>query len=168
MIIRPFRKDDATTVVSWVKDRETLDNWAADHFNKYPVDAEDLLLYYEQQSLEYPNTVYLVACDDMWKPVGHLFLSVASDDLKHPRMRFIIIDPSQRGKGYGRMMVNMASEYAFEYLNIEDISLGVFSGNISACECYKGAGFRMVEKRTRVVNREKVICIEMKRDKHVI
>ena len=60
------------------------------------------------------------------------------------RIGFVIVDDSKRGKGYGKCMIRMATKYAFEFLQAEKVTLGVFENNPSAYHCYKAAGFKDV------------------------
>ena len=60
------------------------------------------------------------------------------------RLGFVIIDDSQRRKGYGKEMISLAIKYAFEFLKVNKISLGVFENNIAALNCYESCGFKKV------------------------
>ena len=57
-------------------------------------------------------------------------------------MGFIVVDPMERGKGYGREMVTLALRYAFSLLRVERVTLGVFTVNEAAHRCYLSVGFQ--------------------------
>ena len=57
---------------------------------------------------------------------------------------------TERGKGYGKKMVQMATKYAFEFLGAEKVTLGVFDNNPSAYHCYKAAGFKETGEKFNV------------------
>ena len=61
-------------------------------------------------------------------------------------LKFVIIDPELRGKGYGKEMLKIALEYAFYETKAYAVQLNVFSQNIGAVKCYKSIGF--VERKT--------------------
>ena len=80
------------------------------------------------------------------------------------RLGFIIVDDSRRGMGYGKKMVQMAIQYAFDMLKAKKVTLGVFENNPSAYYCYKAAGFREIEMEQEnifEIQEEKWKCIEM-------
>ena len=56
-------------------------------------------------------------------------------------MGFVIVDPNERGKGYGKAMLQLGLKYAFEIYGAKKVSLGVFENNASAYHCYKAVGF---------------------------
>ena len=60
------------------------------------------------------------------------------------RFGFVIVDNTKRGYGYGKQLLRQAIEYAREKLGAKQITLGVFCENISAVECYKSVGFRII------------------------
>ena len=62
-------------------------------------------------------------------------------------LKFIIVDKTKRGKGYGKEMLNLALQYAFQITGAK-VQLNVFSENIVAKQCYEKVGFveRNVDK----------------------
>ena len=56
-------------------------------------------------------------------------------------------DEENRGKGYGQEAIRLLLTYAFEYLNLNNIMLGLWSFNTEAYECYKKAGFKEIGRR---------------------
>ena len=57
----------------------------------------------------------------------------------------MIIDKSKRGKGYGKEMLDLALQYAFQITGASAVQLNVFSENALAKRCYEKVGF--VERR---------------------
>ena len=57
------------------------------------------------------------------------------------RLGFILVDEKKRGKGYGKEMLSLAIRYAFEELNTDAITIGVFEENIAAKALYEKLGF---------------------------
>ena len=58
-----------------------------------------------------------------------------------------VVDPQKRGKGYGKQMLGLGLNYAFEVYGADSVSLGVFDNNISAYNCYKSVGFQECGER---------------------
>ena len=79
------------------------------------------------------------------------------------RFGFIIVDPSLRGNGYGKILLNMAINFARKDLHAKEINLGVFGINKNAYLCYKSVGFkeREVKKNAFYYNGEYWDLIEM-------
>ena len=63
-------------------------------------------------------------------------------------LKFVIIDKTKRGKGYGKEMLDLALQFAFQITGAKAIQLNVFSENASAKQCYKKVGFveRTIDK----------------------
>jgi RimJ/RimL family protein N-acetyltransferase len=57
------------------------------------------------------------------------------------RLGFIVVDPTARGKGFGKKMIEKALQYAFGVLGMKRASLGVFENNPQAKACYEAVGF---------------------------
>ena len=78
-------------------------------------------------------------------------------------MGFIIVDSSIRGKGYGKMLINTAIEFARDTLGAKEINLGVFVNNEGALHCYQSVGFEItnIEKNAYQFYDEEWDCAEM-------
>ncbi len=55
--------------------------------------------------------------------------------------RFLIFDAQAVGKGLGKEVVRMLTDYAFERLNCHRLWLGVSERNVRAVKCYLDCGF---------------------------
>lgn len=97
--------------------------------------------------------------------VGHILLRHPSEDKSVIRFGFVIVDDSKRGKGYGRQMLRLAIDYAQQELGTKCITLGVFCDNLSAVECYKSAGFRIIGIDSYVIDGEEWKGFEMELNK---
>ncbi|WP_394219615.1 GNAT family N-acetyltransferase [Halobacillus trueperi] len=73
--------------------------------------------------------------------MGHLSIGRIDEDKKQGRIGKVIVSPEYRGKGYGRHMIQLISTYAFQHLELETVTLGVFDFNTGAIRCYENAGF---------------------------
>ena len=141
--LRPYKPDDAETIVSWIKDEEALRKWSSDRFGDFPISGDDINNKYLTNNgdcLELDNFYPLVAFDDSGV-VGHLILRYTDSEKKVIRFGFVIVDDTKRGKGYGKQMLLLAKKYAFDIFGAEKITLGVFDNNAPAYYCYKAAGF---------------------------
>ena len=138
--LRPYKACDAAAIVSWSEDEAAFRRWSADRFSAYPITAEDLNRHYD--AMAESDSFFEFTAFDESGPLGHLIMRFTNDEKTALRFGFVIVDPRKRGQGHGREMLNLAIRYAFDFLKVEKITLGVFENNLPACRCYRTAGFR--------------------------
>lgn len=115
----------------------------ADRYESYPISAEDMNEYYDRDR-ENPNIWRMTALDEHGI-VGHFTMRFLDETQKEVRFGFVIIDPEQRGKGYGQEMLSLGIRYAFDFVKVTKISLVVFENNKDAICCYEACGFQKIE-----------------------
>ncbi len=141
MILREFKKEDAQIIAGWIRTEEELYMWSADRFNKYPLSGIDINENYAPQ-IETGRFYPLTAVGDSGDVVGHFIIRYPRvDDDSSVRFGFVIVDPSLRGKGFGKEMLRLGIEYVKENFSASRIDLGVFENNASARHCYEAVGF---------------------------
>ncbi len=153
MYIRPYKKEDAKTILAWCEDETVFRKWTSDRYDAYPITERDMNEKYfdhngdcEEQDNFYPMT----ACDDSGI-VGHFILRYVGGNHHILRIGFVIVDNWKRGQGYGKRMIQLALEYAFRMAGAEEVTIGVFENNTAAYHCYKAAGFIDAEKEQEEV-----------------
>lgn len=129
--------------------------WSADRYKDFPAKPEEMMKQYEGDNM-YPFTA--IVGEEI---AGHILLRYPSEDKSVIRFGFVIVDDSKRGKGYGRQMLHLAIDYAQQELGAKRINLGVFCDNISAVECYKSVGFRIIGIDSYVIDGEEWKGFEM-------
>ena len=149
--LRPYKAGDAQTITTWLKDEFALRQWSADRYGSYPITPADMNAYYDNEK-------------DSGRSWGMRFPH--ADSLEELRLGFVIVDDAQRGRGYGKEMLSLAVRYAFEFVGVQKVSLGVFENNTAALHCYEACGFRRVEREQVEQYRcmgEVWRCIELER-----
>lgn len=171
MKLRPYKPQDAETIVSWIKDEEALRKWSSDRYESYPITADDINYKYMECNgdCKEPDNFYPVTAVADEGIVGHLILRYTDKEKKTLRIGFVIVDDTKRGKGYGKRMIQMAAEYAFNMLGADKVTLGVFENNLPAYNCYKAAGFEEIKMDEECIyeilgQKWKCIELEIKRD----
>lgn len=137
--LRPFKMSDAKYMVEWIKEERTFKMWSADKFT-FPLtvkELEDYKALYEQDEWGW----IFIALDEKGIPVGHFLMRRADYERESVHLGFIVVDPNQRGFGYGREMVSLAVQYAFQMLKVKRVTLGVYDANPRAKHCYEKVGF---------------------------
>lgn len=130
--LRPYKKEDANTIISWSKDARAFYQWSAGVMEDYPI---------TQEEFGFVDSLMAFTVLDEEKITGFFTLRNPGGKIDELRIGFIILDPQQRGCGKGKEMLKLALEYAFELYGAKRVSLGVFENNESAYYCYKAAGF---------------------------
>lgn len=64
-------------------------------------------------------------------------------------------EEENRGKGYGSEALNLLISYGFDYLNLNNIMLSVYSFNEIAIACYKKIGFKEIGRREAYLKENK-------------
>lgn len=160
--LRPYRIKDGEYVASWIKDEYGFYQWSADRINQYPLTAGILNAHYAEYA-DSDAFWEMTAVDEEGIPRGHFIMRYPEENHEILRLGFIIVDSELRGKGYGKAMLNLAIRYAFEFLKVRKITLGVFANNPSAFHCYRAAGFQVIEGADCEfrIGKEVWKCIEM-------
>ena len=147
MRLRDYKEEDGNIIAGWIRSEEELYKWSADRFNRYPLSGDDIKTNYAPQ-LKTGRFFPLTAEDDNGNIMGHFIIRYPRDDDDNSvRFGFVIVDPSLRGKGYGKEMLRLGIEYVKEHLSVSRIDLGVFENNESARHCYEAAGFKAYASR---------------------
>ena len=145
MRLRTYREQtDFVHIENWILDERTHALWCANLLS-YPLSKEGLHKYLAEQRTdnkkEYDGAYVYVNEDD--SPVGFLIYSINEQD-KSGFVRFIMVDNSSRGKGYGTAMLKELQRFAYDRTGVTSIRLNVFDVNAAARKCYEKAGFRVI------------------------
>lgn len=141
--LRPYKKCDAEQIAGWIKDETSFYKWSAGRFADFPITGADINRKYTDcngDCAESDNFYPMTAFDETGT-VGHLIMRFTDAGKKILRFGFVIVDDSRRGSGYGKQMIGLALQYAFEILKAEKVTIGVFENNPPARYCYRSAGF---------------------------
>lgn len=142
--LRPYKVSDARAITAWIKSEYELRKWAADRYETYPITAEDMNEYYDKEK-ENPNLWAMTAFHEAGV-VGHFTMRFVDDKREEMRFGFVIVNPEERGKGYGKEMLSLGICYAFDLIKVDKISLAVFENNKAAVNCYTSCGFEIVDE----------------------
>lgn len=153
--LRPYKKDDAETILSWIKDEKAFYKWTAGILGEYPISVE--------QFNAVSNLMAFTAIDDN-EIIGFFTMRRQNEFFEELRFGFVIVDSEKRGQGYGKKMLELGLKYAKEIFGANKVSLGVFENNKSAYFCYKATGFEDVsqdEIEKYTVMGEEWNCLEL-------
>ena len=162
--LRPYKECDAQIIAEWIKDKDVFLKWGGSLFGEFPISADIINEKYilKNGDCKEPDNFYpWIAIDEENRVVGHFIMRYLHGDNRMFRFGWVIVDDSIRGKGYGGEMLRAGLKYAFEILDVNVVTLGVFVNNPTAHNCYKKAGFTDRE----IVEKEPWNVIEMEIDK---
>lgn len=86
-----------------------------------------------------------VYVDEEDHPVGFFIYTVNAQDKESGFLKFIMVDNTLRGKGYGVAMLRELQRFAYNNTGVSVIRLIVFDVNSAARKCYEKAGFTAME-----------------------
>lgn len=141
--LRPFNDSDFDVIKDWITDPREHAMWCA-NIIQYPIDKENFYYVMSDIADRCDDSPYVVTLTD--GSLAGFFCYSVNKETNEGMLKFVIIDPELRGKGYGKEMLKIALEYAFYETKADAVQLNVFSQNTGAVKCYKSIGF--VERKT--------------------
>ncbi len=139
MKLRPYDPSlDFGIIRKWITEPREHAMWCAGR-TAFPIDREDFNRLLDDIAVRCGDAPF-IAADNDGKPVGFFCYSLNAGT-NEGMLKFVMIDPAQRGKGCGREMLRLAVSYAFETTGAERVRLCVLSANTGARRCYESAGF---------------------------
>lgn len=146
MRIRPYiESKDFEYLSKWINNDKVHAFWCA-NLLPYPLTKEGFRNFLVKNSTDWTDSAY-VATEDNGQAVGFFCYSINTED-NLGFLKFIVVDNTKRGKGYGKEMLRLALLYAFHITGAEAVQVNVFDENSSAKHCYRRLGFteRYTEK----------------------
>lgn len=146
MRIRPYIPvKDYEQIEKWIDDERTHALWCANRF-PYPMTQQSFHELLEKNAMDWTDSAY-VATEDNGQTIGFFCYSVNPQD-NVGFLKFVIVDKTKRGNGYGKQMLRLALQYAFQITGAKAVQLNVFNENALAKQCYEKVGFveRSIDK----------------------
>lgn len=139
MRIRPYIPGkDYEYVSKWIDDERAHAFWCANRL-PYPITQQSFHDLLEKNAMDRTDCAY-AATENNGKLIGFFCYSINTGD-NIGFLKFVIIDKTKRGKGYGKEMLNLALQYAFQITGAKAVQLNVFNENSLAKQCYEKVGF---------------------------
>ena len=142
MRLRPYISGlDFDVIKNWITDSREHALWCANRF-AFPTERENFTEVLNDHAEHWGDCAF-VATDDSGTPVGFFCYSI-NLGTNEGMLKFVMVDPTKRGMGYGKEMLRLAVKYAFEITKADAVRLIVFSENPGAKKCYEGVGFKEI------------------------
>lgn len=86
--------------------------------------------------------------------IGNISLNDVNFIHRFAELGIMIGENENRSKGYGAEAINLLLDYAFNYLNLNTVSLGLLECNERAKRCYEKVGFKEYgrKRKCRFIN----------------
>lgn len=133
MHLEHFCTNDYNLLINWIPSEEFNYLWSGPIY-KYPLTEQQIIEHVERSEV----TPLLLKDND--KSIGYIEL-LQESRTSYRLCRVLIGEKSQRGKGYGKVLVELAVGYANSILNAKTVNLAVFEHNQKAINCYQSLGF---------------------------
>ncbi|WP_336959255.1 GNAT family protein [Chryseobacterium contaminans] len=159
--LESFHIQDAPELISNIKDSRSLLQFAGPMYS-FPLTTDQL----ERDLSDENRTLFKIVDDESQNTIGHaqIFLKEKTFLLG----RILIWDENNRGKGYGKKVMQELLKYGFSTFNREVAELNVYDWNTGAIECYKKVGFAIDPdiKNEVKIDDETWVSINMKIYRH--
>ncbi|MBU5453858.1 GNAT family N-acetyltransferase [Caproiciproducens sp. MSJ-32] len=139
--LSPINVEDAEIYTKWLNDFDVTDGVG----NSTMI----LSVEYERDWIIKNSNQYQFAIVrlDNDKLIGNCSIHAINQIRQCAEVGLFIGDEENRNKGYGEEVLNLLLYYGFNYLNLNNIMLRVFSFNERAINCYKKVGFKEMGRR---------------------
>ncbi|MGC5743416.1 GNAT family N-acetyltransferase [Chryseobacterium sp. NFX27] len=131
-----FKAEDAPELISKIKDKRALLQFAGPAYH-FPLTKEQL-----ENDLENENR-FMFRIFDRTEQNGIGHAQIFLKDYTFLLGRILIWDENNRGKGYGKKIVQELLKYGFSHFDRKTAELNVYDWNTGAIECYKKVGFEI-------------------------
>lgn len=142
--LSPMNLEDIEKYVKWMNDFSTTDGLGSSS-KVTTFESERAWLINNMDKKEQQFAIVLKETDKLIGNCGFV-------DINHLHQRgevgLFIGEEENRSKGYGTEALSLLVEYGFNYLNLKNIMLKVFSFNKRAIKSYEKIGFKVLGKRT--------------------
>lgn len=141
--LSPVNIEDAEKYVEWFCDFKTTDGIG--HSSKLmSVEQEKEWI---ENSLKKSDYVFSIVNADKDELIGNCGIMDIDHKDRTAEVGIFIGEEKNRSNGFGTEALRLLLDYSFNYLNLNNIMLGVKSFNERAITCYKKVGFKEYGRR---------------------
>ena len=133
--LRPFDPRYAGLVASWA--RGPLETYWLAPRTEPPLTARKV-----REWADPAHRPYMLVAPGQPTPLGYGELNLLHGRRHEYWLGHLVVDPEQRGRGFGRQLTVLLLQRAFHQFGAWYVSLVVFPENVAAVACYRAAGMR--------------------------
>lgn len=143
--LSPRSLDDAEIFTKWMNDF-TITDYIARSSCILTLEAEKLYLEKANSGDQVVLSIIDINKDEL---IGNIGLHQINHINRTATLGIFIGSEDYRSKGYGTEAIKLLLDYGFNYLNLNNIELGLLSCNERALKCYKKCGFKECGRRRK-------------------
>jgi len=136
----------ATTMREYAEDKHTHGGLSLDEARKQS--EQETEQYFPSGKLS-PGHEVFIAIDDAGERVGRLWMAPRSGSCDEAFIFDIQVEPTARGNGYGRALMQEAAKWSREH-GFRTLTLHVFGGNSVAINLYESLGFVTTDRMMKL------------------
>lgn len=157
--------DVTDSYVEWMQDQEAI-QFLESRWKKYTVD--DIRKYVEQTNDGINNFMFGIFLKEKDEHIGNIKIGGIDHIHRFANVGVLIGKKEMWGKGYGAEAIKLATEYAFNELDLRKLIAGIYSNNIGSYNAFIKAGYREVGRlRNHRLYKERFvdeILVEIEKD----
>ena len=148
--LSPISVEHADLFANWMNDFNVTDYIAR---SNYVVTLESEIEWLTKRAKESQYFMSIVTLDND-EVIGNIALNDVNFVHRYATLGIMIGEDKNRSKGYGAEAIGLLLEYAFNYLNLNSVSLSLFEFNERAKRCYEKVGFKEYgrKRKCRYIN----------------
>ena len=146
--LSPMCVDDAPKYVKWMNDFKVTDGLNG---SKNLVTLESEREWIERNNRD-GNFQFAIVKQENNELIGNCGFNELDTVNRKATVGIFIGEEENRNKGYGTEVLELLIGYGFDYLNLNNIMLAVYSFNEGAIGCYKKVGFKEIGRRRETYN----------------
>jgi diamine N-acetyltransferase len=136
--LRRIEERDLEHVRRWMDDEEFRTLIGANS----PMTESDAEEWFRRISREDSRAWYVIVLDEGDRVIGEAGLLRMFPPWRTTDMSIVIGEPGERGKGYGSEVGRLLLDYAFNYVGMHRVAIGVVGFNDGALRFWKRLGFQ--------------------------
>ena len=145
--LSPMCIDDAEKYAKWMNDFKVTDGING---SRNVINLEIEKKWIEENSKASNYNFAIVKCEND-ELIGNCSFHDLDKIWGNATVGIFIGEEENRNKGYGCEALKLLISYGFDYLNLNNIMLSVYSFNENAISCYKKVGFKEFGRRRNCV-----------------
>lgn len=142
--LSPVSLDDVERYTEWVNDLE-IGQFVLFSSTVFDVNKERAAL----QQLMNESVIFAIIEKETNKAIGNCGLHMVNNVHRHAQFGIFIGEKTYWNQGIGAEATGLILDYAFNIMNLNNISLEVVAYNKRGLKCYEKVGFQLVGKRRK-------------------
>lgn len=131
--------DISKAYVDWMRDEEVI-QFLESRWRAYTMeDLKQYVISTNESSTEFLLGIFL---NDSGEHIGNIKIGAINQVHRFGEIGLIIGNKNVWGKGYGAEAIRLASDYAFNELDLNSLVAGIYADNIGSYKSFIRAGYR--------------------------